>query len=228
MDRSLDSRKRKLPGQATRALPRRVLEGFTSAILAADELGAQGYLENARAILSNRVSIYADLFQPAQEEVGERWYRGEISVSQEHAATAIVAALARRLPPTPSSDPVPRSSRLLLASIGEEQHVLGVELLREAFEDDGWTTELLVTANPSSDLPSRLRAFAPALLALSAGFLPGLGAVKSAVDAGRAAGAGVLVGGPAFNRTPGLYRELGADGHGGDARMAVVMARRLL
>ena len=38
----------------------------------------------------------------------------------------------------------------------------------------------------------------------------------------------VLVGGAAFNRVPGLWRRLGADGHGVDARVSLVVARKLI
>src|SRR2546423_1578033 len=43
----------------------------------------------------------------------------------------------------------------------------------------------------------------------------------------RAASVPVLVGGAAFHRTSDLWRRVGATGHGADARIGTVLARRL-
>ena len=52
--------------------------------------------------------------------------------------------------------------------------------------------------------------------------------MKLAIRLVKERGIPVLVGGAAFNRTPSLVEQVGADGHGADARVALTLARRLV
>ena len=38
------------------------------------------------ARVGSRTAVFADLLQPAQYEIGELWYRGEIGIEAEHRA----------------------------------------------------------------------------------------------------------------------------------------------
>jgi hypothetical protein len=67
----------------------------------------------------------------------------------------------------------------------------------------------------------------PRLLGLSAGLLPPLQELERAISAIRRVRVPILVGGVAFNRRPDLWRRLGADGLGTDARVGVVLAERI-
>lgn len=201
---------------------------FLEALLAGDRSRALALSAEALTLLGSRVAVFSDLLQPAQYEIGELWYEGRIGVADEHRATSIVEAVVNSLPPTPSEDPVPRGCRCLLAALGEEQHVLGMKVFKLALEDEGWTTQWLGGRVPLDRVLDAVRARPPQLVALSAAYVPGLQPLKLAIEMLKATGVRVLVGGPAFNRIPDLWARLGADGHGSDARISLVLARRML
>lgn len=213
------------PGRARIRVP---VAPFLDALLAGDRARALVLSSDALALLGSRVAVFSDLLQPAQHEIGELWYEGRIGVADEHRATSIVEAVASSLPPTPSPDPVPRGSRCLLAALGEEQHVLGLKVLKLALEDEGWTTPWLGARTPLHEVVDAVRARPPRVVALSAAYLPAVEPLKVAIGTLKAMGPRVLVGGAAFNRIPDLWVRLGADGHGSDARVTLVLARRML
>ena len=201
---------------------------FLEALLANDKVSALRISTEALALLGRRVAVFSDLLQPAQVQVGELWYAGRIGVADEHRATAIVEAVVSSMPPTPSTTPVRRGSRCLLAALGEEQHVLGLRVLKLALEDEGWTTDWLGARVQLADLLEVVQARPPQVVALSAAYLPDAQSITLAIHSLKRTGASVLVGGPAFNRIPDLWNRIGADGHGSDARVSLVLARRLL
>ena len=201
---------------------------FLDALLAGDRSRALVLASDALALLGSRVAVFSDLLQPAQHEIGELWYLGRIGVADEHRATSIVEAVVSSLPPTLSADPVPRGSRCLFAALGEEQHVLGLKVLRQALADDGWTTQWLGGRTSLDEVLDAVRTRPPDVVALSAAYLPEVQPLKLAIEQLKAIGPRVLVGGAAFNRVPDLWVRLGADGHGSDARISLVLARRML
>lgn len=213
------------PGRARIRLP---VTPFLDALLAGDRARAIVLSADALALLGSRVAVFADLLQPAQYEIGELWYEGRIGVADEHRATSIVEAVVSSLPPTPSADPVPRGSRCLLAALGEEQHVLGLKVFKQALEDEGWTTQWLGGRTSLDEVLDAVRTRPPHVVALSAAYLPEVQPLKLAIERLKAIGPRVLVGGAAFNRVPDLWVRLGADGHGSDARISIVLARRML
>lgn len=176
----------------------------------------------------SRVGVVSDLLQPAMAGVGDLWYRGEIGPSDELDAASIVAEVARDLPPTPVARPVPEGSRLLLAALGDERHGIGMELLSLALRDEGWLVEPLGPHTPPDALLAAAAGRRPHVVGISASYLPSIRLLRDTISALHARRIEVLVGGQAFNREHGLWRRAGADAFGLDARVGVVMARRLL
>lgn len=217
MDNYRASRDSRLP---VRALVDALLEGDR-------EQALQTALEGQDRV-GSRVGVFVDLLQPAQYEIGDLWYKGRIQVEDEHRATAVSQWVTEQLRPTPSAKPVPPSARCLMAAMGEEEHVLGLRQLQLAFEDDGWPVERLGPVAQARSLADRVRQTDPSIVCISAGYLPSPAPVQRAISAVHQLRIPVLVGGPAFNRSPQLWRQVGADHHGADARVALVLARRLL
>ena len=174
----------------------------------------------------SRLALFADLIHPAQYEIGDLWYRGEISIADEHRATAMVEEVTLALAPTPAQGRSPRGM-CVLAAVGGEQHVVGLRLLSAALEDDGWTVTMLGGRTPASDLAKMVRKVRPKFVGLSAGYLPQPASLRETIEELKKLRMPVLVGGPAFNRNPSLWTKVGADGHGSDVRVAVALARRI-
>lgn len=198
------------------------------ALVEGDPGRAGAVVDAALRRLHNRTDLFTDLIQPSLYAIGEMWYSGRIGVAIEHRATAIAESIVARLEPTPSGRPVPPGSTCLLAAVGDEQHVFGLHLLQLALEDDGWRVEQMGGRTPVDDLMAFVRERRMAFAGISAGYLPNMRAIRLAVEGLHLQSIPVLVGGAAFNRVPGLSERMGADGHGHDARMGVVLARRLV
>ena len=64
-----------------------------------DEAGAWTIVEAAVGGGMEPDRVYLDLLAPALAEVGERWERGELSIAQEHQASALALRLIGRLGP---------------------------------------------------------------------------------------------------------------------------------
>jgi len=79
--------------QGTKATQGRLL----SRLLAGDEAGAWGLLEAALASDTKPDEILLDLIAPALRVVGARWESGELSIADEHRASAVASRLISRL-----------------------------------------------------------------------------------------------------------------------------------
>src|SRR5215213_7912432 len=73
-------------------------------------------------------TLYLQVLQPALYEIGRRWEDAEISVAQEHLATATTQSLLARL--AERFDGAPRRDRRVLVACAEgELHSIGVRMV---------------------------------------------------------------------------------------------------
>lgn len=175
--------------------------------------------------------IYADVLQPAQAEIGRMWHRHEISIADEHYATAVTQELMSRL--RVSAVPVKRRDhRVVAAAIGGDFHEIGIRMVADCFELDGWDVAYLGANLPAFEAVRELRERKAHLLALSASTFLHLRDAGELIVAVRAepgcADVKVIVGGPPFNLIANLWQELGADGHARTATDAVELGNRLI
>lgn len=192
------------------------------------DLGEAGALaEQFLARVGSRTAVFADLIQPAQYEVGDLWYRGQISIGDEHRAACVLERLVAMLPPTPSRSRVTGTSRCLLTVMPGERHTIGLSMFALALEDEGWEVELLDQDYEPEDIAGLVERTRPRLVGVSAGYLPLPHRAAQVIAPIRALSVPVLVGGAAFNRMGDLWRRVGASAHGADPRIGAVLARRL-
>jgi methanogenic corrinoid protein MtbC1 len=204
------------------------VRGLLQALLGHDEPRTRQLVETSLAVYGQRVTVFADLIQPVMSALSDMWYRGEVDVADERWAVAVLASAATALPPTVTLDPVPPGSHILLAGLDGEEHGIGLELVAMALQDEGWEVVLLGPRTSPARLHEAVATYGPRLVGLSASYLPEPRVLAEAVSALKARRIKVLVGGQAFTRVNGLWRRIGADSHGVDARSGVIMARGLL
>lgn len=204
------------------------VQAFTAALVAGDAVAVAAIASGFLATTGSRLAVISDLIHPAQYQVGELWYEGRLGVAEEHRATAIVTEVAWRLPPTPVPAPVPPGTSCILSGLTRERHIVGLQLLAMALEDEGWTVHQLPPPTPVPELVRAVAEWRPSVVGLSAAYLPTWAQMSAAVAAVKTSGVPVLVGGPSFNRSPDLWRTVGADAHASDARVATVLMRKLL
>src|SRR5918998_1648825 len=74
-----------------------MLDAYLDALLDSDMEGARRVLDDALDAGVPARDLYLGVLQPALYEIGERWSRAEISIAQEHLATAATQSLMSRL-----------------------------------------------------------------------------------------------------------------------------------
>lgn len=196
---------------------------FLSAVLAGDRAGA---LREARHHLSAGLEcLYDDVLRPALIEVGERWHRNELTVADEHLATALTQATIASLY---AEVPWPRGGpRALVVCVEGERHELGARMVADLLALDGWDDRFLGSDTPVDEVVRAARELGPRLVGLSITLPQSLPAARRTVMSLRAAlpGVRILVGGRALAGRADAAETLGADAHAATAREAVHVAR---
>ncbi|CAN5642204.1 hypothetical protein BH23CHL8_BH23CHL8_23680 [soil metagenome] len=170
--------------------------------------------------------LYLGVLSPALEEVGHRWQMGLATVAQEHLATAIVsslmASLAARLDESP-----PVGGRIVLASTEGELHAVGIRMMADFLEGDGWDVRFLGADTPRAELLGFVVDVRPEVVGLSTALTTHLAAAREAVADVHALDAApvVLVGGQAYASDPGAWARVGADAYAADAGEASRLLR---
>jgi len=209
----------------------RVLLQYLEAVLDGRREGAEKVILGAAdAGLSIR-DVYEHVLQPAQIELGRMWHAGEIGVADEHFGSSvtqsIMSILRRRFPKQP------RKGRLVVATaVAGDPHEIGVRMVADFFEMDGWDSIYLGANMPSADIVDVVRDRKASLLTASASTLLHLRAVGELIEQVRAEGScaktKIIVGGLPFLSAPDLWTELGADGSAPSAAAAVELGNSLV
>ena len=178
--------------------------------------------------------VYETVIKPALGEVGRMWHLGEATVADEHYVTI---ATQNALPVLHARLPQARRNgkRALAASVGGDLHDIGIRMVTELLESDGWQVDCLGANMPTNDLVEHTvdevgrQQFD--LIALSASTGLTVRGIAGAIDALRAAcpetRVPIMVGGGVFALVPDLWKVVGADGCATSASDAVRVAREL-
>jgi methanogenic corrinoid protein MtbC1 len=171
------------------------------------------------------VEIATRLFQPALYDVGTLWQRNEITVAQEHLATAIVQTLLTQFYLTSELFAEPSERTAVFAGIEGNQHVLGLRMVSDAFELAGWTVQFLGANTPTDALVAHLDRVKPDVAGFSASMVQQLPTLQRVVAVTRAELGSqcptILVGGVPTNQYDKVWRWIGADAWSPDAGKAV-------
>jgi methanogenic corrinoid protein MtbC1 len=171
--------------------------------------------------------VYLHVFQQSQYEIGRLWQMNKITVAQEHYCTAATQLVMSQLYPRLFA--TARIGRRLVATcIGDELHELGVRMVADFFEMEGWDTYYLGANTPPGSILRTLEERRAEILAVSATMTSGVRAVAGLIARVRASergrGVKILVGGYPFNLSNELWRHVGADAYAPDAEQAVAVA----
>jgi MerR family transcriptional regulator, light-induced transcriptional regulator len=176
-------------------------------------------------------AIYLDVFQQAQHHIGRLWQANRISVAQEHYCTAATQMIMSQLYPYIFA--TERTDRRLVATcVAGDLHEIGLRMVSDLFELEGWDTFYLGANVPHESVVSSVEQRRADCLAISATMTFHLPAVRALIGTLRARddlrAVKVLVGGYPFNLEPELWRQVGADGYAQDAAQVVDVAERLV
>jgi MerR family transcriptional regulator, light-induced transcriptional regulator len=199
----------------------RVRDDYLAALLAADLVGARRVIAAALDAGVSARDLYLDVVQPALYEVGLRWSRAEISVAQEHLATAATQSNLTWMSERLQEGERDARGRVLIACAEDELHVLGVRMVADFLEAEGWEATFVGAMTPPEGLAEL--AGSADVVAISAALPERIPLVARAVSALREAPGTpfIVVGGQAFAGSEQRALSTGADAWASDAQEAV-------
>jgi diguanylate cyclase (GGDEF)-like protein len=156
-----------------------------------------------------REQIVADLLVPAQRDVGERWYRNEITAADEHLASGVTAAALDTLMGE-TNQPAGDTHTVITCAEGDF-HSLAAQMFGESLREHGVGVTILGASTPADVVAEFLARSGADSLAISCSiptFFPG---TVRMIDAAHRQGIPVIVGGRAFGSNPSRAERLGAD-----------------
>jgi methanogenic corrinoid protein MtbC1 len=206
---------------------------YLEALLRGDRIAARQIILNAAQGGVRIQDIYLQVLQPCQREIGRLWHMNQVSVAQEHYATAITqVAMAQLYPYLFSTAPAKKHAAVVVAGVSGELHELGARMLADFFEMDGWDSYFLGANTPGQGIIETVRRYQAAVLCISVTAALNVSLVTDVIallrtspDIGQTI---VLVGGYPFNQVPDLWMQVGADGYAADAQGALRVAHRLV
>lgn len=219
------------PAVLTANLPHGVIASrFLVAVLEGSRRRACDAIVNAAASGVSVKDMYRHVFTPVLSEVGRLWHMGEITVADEHFASATTMLAMSLL--YPSMPREPENGRTFAAvAVEGNTHEIGVRMVADWFEMAGWRAIHLGASLPAEDVVAAVRDFKVDVVGLSATLHTQLREMTDVISAIRATEplrhVRIIVGGSALAQCPGLWKELGADGYAPDAERAVQVAASL-
>ena len=223
-------RKRDLDPSLDAGHRERTLE-YLEAILEGDRTTAESLILAALDEGTTIADVYEGLLAPAQARLGQMWHRGEISVADEHFGSATTQSVMSLLRPR-FAKAKPNGRILVATSAPGDLHEIGLRMVTDLFEVNGWNVIYLGANTPTTDLIELLDRRRPNLLALSIStglMLRDAGDLLDRIrETDSIAEMKVLIGGPPFVFATDLWRELGADGCATSCTEAVRLGNQLV
>jgi MerR family transcriptional regulator, light-induced transcriptional regulator len=188
---------------------------YLAALLRGSRRDAQQVVLDALDAGAPLRDVYRHVFEPVQQEIGRLWQLNQISVAQEHFCTAATQHVMTQLY-TRIFGGERRGKRAVAMCVGGELHEVGLRIITDLLELDGWQTWYLGASVPAAHAVQFCVEQRADVLLVSVTLPPHLAGVAEVVRLFRErpelANARVIVGGRAFHNAPGLWRTIGADG----------------
>lgn len=191
------------PAETVRC-PNAIIDELVAALSSFQEVRAEAILSEAFALHPVDV-VVEEIITPTLTEIGEGWHRGEVSIVQEHFATAF---LRRRLTSLFDAYPQPASGLLAITgSAPSEWHDIGALMVSLALRRHGWRVIYLGQNVPAEHLLREVLRLRPDMLCLSATTTDAVAALTEVYEQVTALSEPrprLILGGGAFNSRPEL------------------------
>ncbi|MFP4213066.1 MAG: B12-binding domain-containing protein [Desulfohalobiaceae bacterium] len=176
-------------------------------------------------------AIYLQVFQPVLYEVGRLWETNQVSVAVEHFCTAATQLVMSQLFPYILSTRKIGCS-MVGCCVGNELHEVGMRMVSDFFEMQGWETYFLGANSPNEAILEALEQRSAHLLAISVTLNSHLPQARQLIEQVQSQdslqGVKILIGGYPFVCQPELAQDMGAHGCGKDAAQALQLAQELV
>jgi excisionase family DNA binding protein len=201
------------PPKKGRALTPSSSVRFTELLLGGEEKEAAAFLIHAYMEGHSLVALFDKTITEAMHEVGELWFRGTITVADEHLATRLVISALQGLRDivVPAG---PTGMKAICCGIDGDLHELPVHLAEIILETEGWETRNLGPNTPLFSLREMVTQQRPQLVCISARSIADLDRATSEYAQLRKVtarlGASVVIGGEGF-RDPTIRQRFPCD-----------------
>ncbi len=202
---------------------------YVAAIRSGDRRRAFALVDDARAGGLDMGTLYLRVLQPSLREIGRLWQENEMTVADEHLATAITQMVMARTVVEAGDSPLPPTRSLIAACAETERHDMGLRMVCDLLEREGWNAAFLGATVPPDSLARLVVERHPDAVVLSATIAPHLPQLRAMIQSVREAAGDaapfIMVGGRPFLDDPELAQRLGADATAHDAQLAVACLR---
>lgn len=209
----------------------RLAAGYLLALLEGDRARAIRLILDAFEAGHSLRDLYVRVLSPAQEEAGRMWQDMEINIAEEHFATATTRSVMAQLRGLAAVQPANGKS-LVASAVAGNQHDIGLQVVADLFEMDGWRVIQLGSDVPIPDLVQAVGFYQADLLGLSVCLSAQLTTLRQTIESVRRSAQGahvkILVGGRGLLEANDLAAEFGADGYAADPIEAVVLGNALV
>ena len=209
-----------------------VYDDFISFLIDMQSDKAYKYIEDKINEGMSLKNIYLQIFQPTLYKVGMLWQQRVISVAKEHYITALIQHIIGRLYSFLFAGKEASKYSVTAVCAGSELHEIGMRMVADFFEMDGWDSAFLGSNLPVQMIIDHLNENPTDLLAISATTASQILEVKSLIERIKTddnlGKTKILVGGRAFNEAPGLWKKVGADSYASDAEQALIIGKLLV
>ena len=204
---------------------------YLSLLLKGKRKEAQAIIEEMLRNNHSIGTIYEHVFKVILYEVGLLWQTNKITVAHEHYCTAATQMI---MSSGYSSifETKKNGAKLVACSVSGELHEIGIRMMSDLFELDGWDSYYMGSNMPDENMITALKEQEPDILAISVTIPFHLGKAEKLIKKIRSNKAfdklKIIVGGYAFNIVPTLWKRFGADGYAQNAQKAVLLANNLI
>jgi len=207
------------------------MENYLNAMLNSERSRA---LEIVQTLVKNNVSvqdIYIYIFQEAMRKVGELWHIGSISVGREHYCTVVTQYIMSTMYSSIFTSEM-KDKKLLACAVGSELHEMGIRMVADMFELDGWDTNYLGPNLPMNEIIQFAVRYKPDVIALSVTMPYHISELRETIEGihqeGELKNTKILIGGLPFINNKDLAKSLNADGFALSAVDGIRVANELL
>jgi methanogenic corrinoid protein MtbC1 len=176
-------------------------------------------------------SIYENIFQAAQYEIGLLWQANKITVAHEHYCTAATQLIMSSLYPY-IFETEKKGGKILACTVSGDLHEIGIRMISDQFEMNGWDSYYLGANMPDKGVISAIKEQQPDIVAISVMMPLHLSKAEKLIKKIKGdetiSKVKIIVGGHPFAVAPALWSKIGADGCAQSAKDAITLAKQLI
>lgn len=157
-----------------------LVQAFTKSILAGDVHSLMELHSSSIHSKIDNFTFYEKIIKPSMYRIGDLWEKNQITVADEHLATATLKYLLATV--FTHQEALENHPKALLFCIEGEHHSLGLELANEVFKEKQWNTRYLGANVPVKDALTFIEAWEPHVIGISIGMTTELTRLKECIE----------------------------------------------